>query len=140
MRFVITNNDRIQIFSNDMKFERAVYAVSPYDVDYDSKKCMYVTDRRNHLIAVFNEKDQCIHSISGKGSEAGKLYEPRGIVIDEQDFIYVVEEGNCRVSVFDNLGQFVTSFGSEGAQSGKFLAPQGICIDEDGYLYVFVIC
>ena len=130
------NNDRIQVFTKDLSFQRALHAASPYDVAYDSKKCMYVTDRRNHLIAVFNEKDQCIHSISGKGSEEGKIHEPRGIAIDEQDHIYVVEERNCRVSVFDTLGQFITSFGNEGSQPGEFQAPQGICIDEDGYIYI----
>lgn len=130
------SNNRIQIFSKDLVFQKAVNGSSPYDLAYDSKKCMYVTDRRNHLIAVFNEKDQCIHSISGKGSEKGKLQEPRGIAIDEQDYIYVVEERNNRVSVFDCLGQFVTCFGGEGTQPGDFSAPQGICIDEDGYVYV----
>ncbi len=130
------NNDRIQIFAKDMSFQRAIHASTPYDIAYDSKKCMHVTDRKHHLIAVFNEKDQCIHSISGKGSEEGKLLEPRGIAIDEHDFIYVVEETNCRVSIFDNLGQFITCFGSEGSQPGEFSAPQGICLDNDGYIYV----
>lgn len=130
------NNDRVQIFDKDLVFQRALNATSPYDLAFDSKKCMYVTDRKNHLVAVFNEKDQCIHSISGRGSEEGKLHEPRGIAIDEQDYIYVVEERNNRVSIFDNLGQFITCFGTEGSQPGEFSAPQGICIDDDGYIYV----
>ena len=130
------NNDRVQVFTSEMKFHRVVYAVSSYDVDFDSKGCMYTTDRRNHLIAVFNDKDQCINSIAGRGSEKGLLMEPRGIVIDEQDYIYVVEEGNCRVSVFDTIGQFITCFGQEGIESGEFSAPQGITVDEDGYIYV----
>lgn len=130
------NNDRVQIFSGDMKFLKAFYAVTPYDIAFDKGGRIYVTDHSNHLIAVFNEHLQCTNSISGKGTSEGKLLEPRGVAIDEQNYIYVVEEMNCRISIFDVSGNFVTSFGQEGYQQGEFSSPQGMTIDEDGYVYV----
>ena len=130
------NNDRVQIFSQDMKFQKAFYAVTPYDVAFDKEGHVYVTDHCNHLVAVFNESLKCINSIAGKGKNEGKLLEPRGIALDEQGYIYVVEEMNCRVSIFDKAGSFVASFGQEGNQPGEFNCPEGITIDEDGYVYV----
>ena len=130
------NNDRVQIFSHERKFQRVLHAITPYDMAFDRNGCMYVTDHHNHLVAVFNGSLQCINSFSGRGAEEGKLMEPRGIGIDEQGFIYVVEEMNCRVSIFNANGEFVTCFGQEGSQPGEFAAPQGVTIDEDGYVYV----
>lgn len=130
------NNDRIQVFTLDMKFIRGVYAIAPFDVAFDSHGTMYVSDRHNHLVAIFNKKYQCINSIGGKGTEEGQLLEPRGIAIDNQGNLYVVEELNHRVSVFDSQGEFVTCFGQEGSQPGEFSSPQGIAVDDDGYVYV----
>lgn len=130
------SNDRVQIFSRDMKFQKALYAVTPYDIAFDKKGCIYVTDHENHLVAVFNESLQCINSIAGRGTKEGQLFEPRGVAIDEEGFVYVAEEMNNRISVFNSIGEFVVCFGQEGNQSGEFNAPQGIAIDEDGYIYV----
>ena len=130
------SNDRIQVFTSDMKFVRGVYAISPFDIAFNSHGAMYVSDKHNHLVAVFNEKYQCINSIGGKGTEEGKLLEPRDIAIDNQDNLYVVEELNHRVTIFDSQGQFVTCFGQEGRQPGEFSFPQGIAVDDDGYVYV----
>lgn len=129
-------NDRVQIFSNDMKFQKALYAVTPYDIAFDKKGYIYVTDHENHLIAVFNESLQCINSIAGKGTSEGKLLDPRGVTINEEGFIYVAEERNNRISVFNPIGDFVLCFGQEGNQPGEFNTPQGLTIDEDGYIYV----
>ena len=129
-------NNRVQIFSPQMKLEKSLHAVTPYDVVLDKRGHYYVTDHKNHLIAVFNESLQCINSIAGKGEKNGQLLEPRGIAMNEEGFIFVAEEGNNRVSVFNPLGEFVVCFGQEGSQPGDFNAPQGIAVDDDGYIYV----
>jgi DNA-binding beta-propeller fold protein YncE len=130
------NNDRVKIFSHDMKFQKMIHAVTPYDIAFDKKGHTYVTDNSNHLVAVFNEQFHCINSISGKGTEVGKLLEPRGIAIDDEDHIYVVEELNCRVSIFNTRGELITCFGQEGNQPGQFNSPQGIHVDDDSYIYI----
>ena len=129
-------NNRVQIFSPDMKLQQSLHAVTPYDIVFDKRGHYYVTDNKNHLIAVFNESLQCINSIAGKGEKNGQLLEPRGIAVNEEGFIFVAEEGNNRISVFNPLGEFVVCFGQEGSQPGDFSAPKGIAVDDDGYIYV----
>lgn len=129
------NNFRIQVFTPDLKYSYAVSTSSPYDVTFDRKGKMYTTDRKHHIIRVY-ENYKCTKEIGTQGSRGGELLEPRGICIDRLGFVYVVEEANCRVSVFNTAGKFITCFGGEGHQLGEFDSPQGIAIDDDGFLYV----
>ena len=95
---------------------------------YDNQ--VYVCDRDNHRIQVFDLDLNFVRSIGshGKGSNI-----PRDVKFDTAGNMYVAEYGNGRVQVLDTSGQFIRAFGQEG--EGKLIRPSGLHI-VDKYVYV----
>ena len=91
---------------------------------------VYVCDRDNHRIQVFDLDLNFISSISshGKGRVAFD-----DVAFDTAGNMYVAEYGNKRVQVMDSSGQFIRVFGQEG--KGKMKGPTALLI-ADKYVYV----
>lgn len=94
---------------------------------------VYVCDRNNHRIQVFDQDLNFIRSIGSYGKGRGNFDAPQGIEIDTVGNIYVAEFGNMRVQVMDRSGQSIRVFGEKG--EGKLGGPSGLCI-ADKFLYV----
>ena len=94
---------------------------------------VYVCDRLNHRIQVFDMGLNYIRSIGSCGRGRGELDRPYDIAFDTAGKMYVVEWGNDRVQVMDSSGQFIRMFGQEG--EGKLSGPTALHI-ADKYVYV----
>jgi sugar lactone lactonase YvrE len=70
------------------------------------------------------------------GSEQGRFYGPRDIVVTPFGEVLVTDTGNKRIQVFDESGTFKRSFGSEGTTPGQFREPVGLAVDREGRVYV----
>ena len=70
---------------------------------------MYVCDRNNHRIQVFDLDLNFIRSIGSYGKGRGEFDAPYDVQFDANGYMYVVEFSNKRVQVLDRSGHFYTS-------------------------------
>ena len=91
---------------------------------------VYVCDRNNNRIQVFDLDLNFVRSISLRGSGRGEFDEPFDVKFDTAGNMYAAEWGNERVQVMDSSGRFIREFGR-----GKLSRPLGLLI-ADKYVYV----
>src|SRR5688572_1938150 len=111
----------------------------PHSIALDSQGRVYVADRGNARIQIFDEVGQFIEE--WKGSSLGR---PWAVRIIENGDIFVVDGGDqtefwpdrARILKLDSQGQPLASFGSYGKAPGQFIWPHTIAIGPDGALYV----
>ena len=96
---------------------------------------VYVCDRNNHRIQVFDLDLNFIRSIgsNGRGNGEGEFNAPKDVKFDADGNMYVAEIANRRVQVLDNKGRFVKYFGEEG--EGELQGPTALHF-VDKYVYV----
>lgn len=98
--------------------------------------CIYVVDRDNNRIQMFDSNGRFILQWGAKGSDDGQLDYPNDLSVDKNGYVYVVDAGNNRVQKFAPDGSFIKRFGGKGKGSGHFFFPQGITVDDAGCIYV----
>jgi sugar lactone lactonase YvrE len=118
----------------------------PHNLCCDPDGWIYVADRENHRVQVFD----------GNGkyeTEWHNLHRPCGMFMESrrQPLCYIGEIGPTlpinrdvpnlgpRISIVDHKGQLVTRFGAEKAgieRPDQFVAPHGMAVDSRGDLYV----
>ena len=115
-----------------------------HNIATDSAGWVYVADRENHRIQVFDS--------NGKfETQWVNMARPCGLYIDQAaDIAYVGELGVAiasnapangvgpRISLYDTKGNLLARLGNqpEGEAPGQFIAPHGICIDSRGDIYL----
>ena len=116
-----------------------------HNIATDKEGWVYVADRENHRIQIFDSKGKF-------ETQWNNMARPCGLYIDQagDQRVYVGELGVCigsnaqatglgpRVSVMDIKGNTLARLGDlpEGEEPGRFLAPHGVCIDSRGDIYV----
>lgn len=111
----------------------------PHSITVDSQGRVYVADRGNARIQVFDEAGQFI-----KEWKSSSLGRPWAVRIDASGDIFVVDGGDqnefwpdrARILKLSSEGQVLASFGSYGRMAGQFIWPHTIAIGSDGALYV----
>ena len=103
---------------------------SPNDVKISPDGKVYVADKDNNRVQVFNPDWTISHVIDGRVSGAGGFYGPTGIAFDLSGNVHVTTEYSSSVLVFTPNGQFVRQY------SVADLNPLGIAIDPSGYSLV----
>src|SRR5919109_158862 len=115
-----------------------------HNIATDKDGWVYVADRENHRIQVFDP--------NGKfETQWVNMARPCGLYIDQAAALaYIGELGAAigpnaqarslgpRVSIYDTQGHVLARLGEqpEGEAPGQFIAPHGICIDSRGDIYV----
>ena len=92
---------------------------------------LYVCDRQNNRIQVFDLDLNFLREVGTSGKEAGKLDHPWDVAVDTTGNLYVADHDNARVQVLDKNGGFIRMI-AEGI--GKPSGVHIIC----GYLYVSI--
>lgn len=116
----------------------------PFDVCFDSKNNLYITDYDNSMIYIYSPEDSLIRAFGKEGKSYGEIFQPMGIeVIDagaphnhyHDDFIVVTDNEGKRVSRFMTSGRFLNSVYSFeiGFAEANFLY---CAIDYFGNIYV----
>jgi DNA-binding beta-propeller fold protein YncE len=115
-----------------------------HNICTDKEGWVYVADRENHRIQVFDP--------NGKfETQWVNMARPCGLYIDQSsELVYVGELGVAiganhqatslgpRVSIYNTKGDLLARLGDqpEGEAPGQFIAPHGVCIDSLGDIYV----
>jgi DNA-binding beta-propeller fold protein YncE len=115
-----------------------------HNIATDKDGWVYVADRENHRIQVFDP--------NGKfETQWVNMARPCGLYLDQASGLaYIGELGAAigpnaegrklgpRVSIYNTQGQLLARLGEEGEGEapGRFIAPHGVCIDSRGDIYV----
>ncbi len=97
---------------------------------------VYVADKGNNRIQVFEQDGTFVRKWGSGGSGDGNFSGPHRIAIGGDGKVYVTDLGNSRIQVFEPDGTFVRKWGSGGSGDGQFSLPSGIAIGGDGKVYV----
>jgi DNA-binding beta-propeller fold protein YncE len=115
-----------------------------HNIATDKDGWVYVADRENHRIQVFDPHGKF-------ETQWVNMSRPCGLYIDHAaELAYIGELGAAigpnaqarnlgpRVSIYNTQGQLLARLGDqpEGEAPGQFIAPHGICIDSRGDIYV----
>eukprot|EP00058_Branchiostoma_floridae_P002416 XP_002587904.1 hypothetical protein BRAFLDRAFT_87292 [Branchiostoma floridae] len=83
------------------------------------------------------ELEQVVITFGGMGTEPGKFYHPRGVVVSPSNEIYVAERDNRRVQVHSTEGVYLRHFPTVVTGTGdKDMRPHDVCMDGNGTLWV----
>ena len=101
----------------------------PYDIKINPNNSkVYIADRNNHRVQVFNFDWSIAHIINGRVSGDVPLSSPEGIAIDPSGNVHVTWHESSSVTIFSPTGEFIYSYG--------VAFPIGIAIDPSGYSFV----
>jgi len=102
----------------------------PHSVWIDKYDRVWVSDRENHRIQVFNDKGIF-------QSQWTNLIRPTDLCIDAKDRVYVSELCK-RISIFTMKGKLLARWGNEShdVNCPLFFAPHAIAVDSKGDIYV----
>ena len=99
---------------------------------------VYVCDRNNCRIQVFDQNLEPIRSFGSQGSKEGQLNWPYDVVRDVNGELYVADCDNHRIQVFkENSNSLERTIGGQGSGLGKLKRPMGVCMGADGR-HIFV--
>ena len=116
--------------------------VIPHDIVVDEDDNVYVADRENHRMQIFDTEGKLQHIWNN-------IWKPTGISFGPDGNLYIAELGGDayfsdapdvghRVSVYTLGGELLARLGDSlpGEGPGQFLAPHGIALDSRGDIYV----
>ena len=136
---IITDgNCRFQIFSPAGKWLKTVETdFNPASIAIGLNQRMYVCNKVNHEIRIFNS-DFTLHKRLGRrGCNNGEFNNPSGIVADLNGHLYIADTWNHRIQVLNEDGTFVRKFGTKGSNPGQLNSPSNLCLDPEGrFLFV----
>ena len=82
----------------------------PGDIDVDSKGNIYVADRGDNLIKVYNQDGKFLKTIGRQGQGPGEFGHINKILIDKNDILYTTDARLRRLSIFDIEGNYKNSY------------------------------
>jgi DNA-binding beta-propeller fold protein YncE len=119
------NNNRVQVFDQDLKFVFAFGGrgsgpgqfLSPRGIALDRFGRVYVADSANDRVQIFSAGGQFLQAFGSEGSAPGQLREPQGIAVAADGTIHVSDSGNRRVQSFKPAPSLATE--ATGAERGE---------------------
>lgn len=111
----------------------------PHNIALDSQGRVYIADRGNARLQIFDEGGQFIAEWKNKS-----LGRPWAVRISSTGNVFIIDGGDqsefwpdrARILKLDSEGQILASFGSYGDAPGQFIWPHTIALDPDEELYI----
>ena len=138
----VTSPHKLQKFTSSGELIKCVGQEGSKEGEFDDPRGLalhnnqiYVCDKYNHRIQVFDLDLNFIQSIGSRGKGRGdhEFDKPYDVKFDTDGNMYVVEYINKRVQVLDRSGHFIRAFGEE--EKGELHGPIALHI-VDKYVYV----
>ncbi len=100
----------------------------PHAIRLDSRGNVYVADRENKRIQVFDSNGIFLRQMSG--------FAPFGLFITEDDTVYVVDGLANNALQMTLEGKILNTWGSSGSEPGQFNVPHAVTVGKDNEVYV----
>ena len=100
----------------------------PHGIATDKNRRIYVADRTNHRIQVFDENGTFLDQWPG-------LRQPNDILISADQHVWIADGTNAKVLEYDQAGKLLYSWGTYGTFPGGFWELHQMSMDPDGNLY-----
>lgn len=100
----------------------------PHAVRVDSKGLLYVGDRENDRVQVFDQSGKFIRQFGG--------FAPFGLFITKNEELFVADGRANKVHRMTLNGKVLETWGNRGPEAGNFFLPHGITLAADGAVYV----
>ena len=110
----------------------------PLQISSSIDGSVYVVDKGNFRIQVFDADGNYKFSFGTLGRYPGQFFSPKGVSTDTDGNIYVVDTAFGNVQIFNNKGELLMVIGQRGQNSapGNYMLPAGIDVAEDGRVYI----
>jgi peptidylamidoglycolate lyase len=111
----------------------------PHSIALDSERRVYVADRGNARLQIFDASGQFLTEWKGRS-----LGRPWAVRIDAKGNVFLIDGGDqaefwpdrARILKLDSEGDILSSFGSYGEAPGQFIWPHAIALSSDDVFYV----
>jgi DNA-binding beta-propeller fold protein YncE len=104
-----------------------------HDVALDSRGRVYVADRTNQRVQIFDSNGKFLNKWTGIGAPWGLYY------VDKEKAIYMCDGLNDRLVKLNLEGQVLGVLGSHGKEQGKFDFVHNLGVDSAGSIYTVEI-
>ena len=101
----------------------------PHCIAVDAARRVYVADRSNHRIQIFDENGKFL-------DEWPNIPQPHHIMITQDQFLWVADGTTSRLAKYDLNGRLLTYWGTQGTSPGYMNQPHAFSVDAQGNLYV----
>lgn len=105
-------------------------AVHGIAIDPESRR-VYVTDRTNRRIQVFDENGEFLHQFS-----TGNPSTPQYLYMGTDGNLWIADNQTSKIAKFDTEGHYQYSWGSQGQWPGSMWNVHGLSVDQEGNLYI----
>jgi DNA-binding beta-propeller fold protein YncE len=102
----------------------------PHDVALDANGRLYVADRNNKRVQIFDQEGKFLGKWTDVGQPWGLCY------VKRENVLYMSDGLNDRVVKLNLDGQILGTFGTHGKIAGKLDFPHGIAVDSTGAIYI----
>ena len=129
------SNNRIQVISYEGETHSMFGDSGPEKLKHPLgcipfKNMIFVSDRDNHCVKVFDQSGTFLYKFGKRGDEAGQFNQPYLIHVDSSNNLLVCDHGNDRIQQFSLDGRFT-------GESEPFLpSPVGITTTPNGRILV----
>lgn len=137
------DNDRINIFSPDLKFVRSFGRedigepfIRPQSIAIDPDGTLWVADACRHRICHFTHEGALLGAFGSLGREPGQMQYPYHVAVCPDGTLLVSEFGNNRLQRFDRAGKSLEIWGGTGTGPGQLLSPWSVAVTDKGVVYV----
>ena len=100
----------------------------PHGIATDRNRRVYVADRSNHRIQIFDESGTYLDQWTN-------LRQPNDILISVDQRVWVADGTNVKVLEYDQSGKLLYSWGTYGTFPGGFWELHQMAVDSEGNLY-----
>ena len=95
----------VRVWGGDEEEDEKKFFRTPNYVAVDKKGDIYISDRYNHHIKVFDRDGKYLRTIGRKGRGPGDLHRPRFITFSPEGDLVVLESGSRRIQYFSPPGK-----------------------------------
>ena len=108
----------------------------PFGVKQNINNNIYVSDRGNYRIKVYDENYNYKFEWGSSGTGDGQFGSNSTNYFDFDNIgnIYIADQGNNRIQIFNINGNYLNKFGSTGSGNGQLNSPIGVKVSEEGCL------